>query len=197
MNHQGLVSLNYSHGSPKRCCREAKREGHAGPPVREKQVACTPLVTIRCPRRLPCVHLNNPSCRQTGLSPRSAEKEDLAVTKSVTVATRASRTSKLSVNGLPGEVQSLTPAMSASRTRTPFERSRWAADASRDTIWQGNCNVADLQLRSTIAPISNTIPIQYPISNCPAKKGFLQTALSKARRSTVFKHVSFVDARFR
>ena len=54
--------------------------------------------------------------------------------------------------------------------RTPFERSRFAADASRDTIWQGNCDVADLQLRSTIAQISNTIPIQYPISNCPAKK---------------------------
>jgi hypothetical protein len=72
-----------------------------------------------------------------------------------------------------------------------------AADASRDTIWQGNCDVADLQLRSNIAPIRNTIPIQYPISNCPAKKGFLQTALSKARRTTVFRHTSFVDARFR
>ena len=44
-----------------------------------------------------------------------------------------------------------------------------AADASRDTIWQGNCDVADLQLRNNIAPIRNTIPIQYPISNCPAK----------------------------
>jgi hypothetical protein len=72
-----------------------------------------------------------------------------------------------------------------------------AADASRDTIWQGNCDVADLQSRSNIAPIRNTIPIQYPISNCPAKKGFLQTALSKARRTTVFRYTSFVDARFR
>ena len=45
-----------------------------------------------------------------------------------------------------------------------------AADASRATIWQGNC---------------------------PAKKGFLQTALSKARRTTVFRYTSFVDARFR
>ena len=60
-----------------------------------------------------------------------------------------------------------------------------AADASRDSIWQGNCDVADLQLRSNIAPIRNTIPIQYPISNCPAKKGFLQVAVSKARRAAV------------
>jgi hypothetical protein len=60
-----------------------------------------------------------------------------------------------------------------------------AADASRDTIWQGNCDVADLQLRSNIAPIRNTIPIQYPISNCPAKKGFLQVAVSKARRAAM------------
>jgi len=56
-----------------------------------------------------------------------------------------------------------------------------AADASRDNIWQGNCDVADLQLRSNIAPIRNTIPIQYPISNCPAKKrlpsnGFIESA---------------------
>jgi hypothetical protein len=45
-----------------------------------------------------------------------------------------------------------------------------AADAARDTIWQGNCDLADLRLRNNIAPIRNTIPIQYPISNCPAKK---------------------------
>ena len=56
-----------------------------------------------------------------------------------------------------------------------------AADASRDTIWQGNCDAADLQLRSNNAPIRNTIPIQYPISNCPAKKrlpsnGFIESA---------------------
>ena len=66
--------------------------------------------------------------------------------------------------------------------RTPFNEAATAADASRDTICQGNCDVADLQLCSNIAPIRNTIPIQYPISNCPAKKGFLQTAVSKARR---------------
>jgi len=45
-----------------------------------------------------------------------------------------------------------------------------AADAARDTIWQGNCDLADLRLRNNIAPIRNTIPIQYPINNCPAKK---------------------------
>jgi hypothetical protein len=61
-----------------------------------------------------------------------------------------------------------------------------AADASRDTIWQGNCAVAALQSRSNIAPIRNTIPIQYPISNCPAEVGgFLQVAVSKARRAAV------------
>jgi hypothetical protein len=60
-----------------------------------------------------------------------------------------------------------------------------AADASRDTIWQGNCDVGHQQLCNNIAPIRNTIPIQYPISNCPAKKGFLQVAVSKARRAAV------------
>ena len=61
-----------------------------------------------------------------------------------------------------------------------------AADASRDTIWQGNCDLADLQLRRNIAPIRNTIPIQYPLSNCPANVGgFLPVAVSKARRAAV------------
>jgi len=74
-----------------------------------------------------------------------------------------------------------------------------AADASRDTIWQGNCDVADLQLRSNIAPIRNTIPIQYPISNCPAKPGgFLQVAVSKARRAEYLLFRNFAQsARFR
>ena len=44
-----------------------------------------------------------------------------------------------------------------------------AADASRDTIWHGNCDVVDQQLCSNITPIRNTIPIQYPMSNFPAK----------------------------
>ena len=73
-----------------------------------------------------------------------------------------------------------------------------AADASRDTIWQGNCAVAALQSRSNIAPIRNTIPIQYPISNCPAKKGFLQVAVSKARRAECLVFRNFAQsARFR
>ena len=73
-----------------------------------------------------------------------------------------------------------------------------AADASRDTIWQGNCDVADPQLRNNIAPIRNTIPIQYPISNCPAKKGFLQVAVSKARRAACLLLRSLLKpARFR
>jgi hypothetical protein len=73
-----------------------------------------------------------------------------------------------------------------------------AADASRDTIWQGNCDVGHQQLCNNIAPIRNTIPIQYPISNCPAKKGFLQVAVSKARRAASLPVPSLVQsARFR
>src|ERR1700681_2411822 len=51
-----------------------------------------------------------------------------------------------------------------------------AADASRDIIWQGACDVAEKQLRnvsacSNIPPLRITISIEYPISNCPAKFG--------------------------
>ena len=61
-----------------------------------------------------------------------------------------------------------------------FERSRTAADASRDIIWQGNCNstdqysickVTDQTADSTFALLRSTIAIEYPISNCPAKSG--------------------------
>jgi len=44
-----------------------------------------------------------------------------------------------------------------------------AGDASRATIWQGNCHVEDQFFYSNITRAQNTIPIQYPISNCPAK----------------------------
>src|SRR5215467_10615954 len=44
-----------------------------------------------------------------------------------------------------------------------------AGDASRATIWQGNCHVEDQLFYSNITLAPNTIPIQYPISNCPAK----------------------------
>jgi hypothetical protein len=54
-----------------------------------------------------------------------------------------------------------------------------AADASRDTIWQGNCDVGHQQLCNNIAPIRNTIPIQYPISNCPAKKASFKSLYRK------------------
>ena len=50
------------------------------------------------------------------------------------------------------------------------------ADAPRDITWQGNCHVAEQYLCSNTAcsksPSSRiTIPIEYPISNCPAKFG--------------------------
>jgi hypothetical protein len=54
-----------------------------------------------------------------------------------------------------------------------------AADAWRDTIWQGNCDVGHQQLCNNIAPIRNTIPIQYPISNCPAKKASFKSLYRK------------------
>src|SRR5215470_16440531 len=63
---------------------------------------------------------------------------------------------------------------------TLFERSRTAADASRDIIWQGNCNstdqysickVTDQTADSTFALLRSTIAIEYPVSNCPAKSG--------------------------
>src|SRR5215472_18518686 len=44
-----------------------------------------------------------------------------------------------------------------------------AGDASRATIWQGNCHVEDQLFYSNITPAQNTIPIQYPVSNSPAK----------------------------
>jgi hypothetical protein len=44
-----------------------------------------------------------------------------------------------------------------------------AGDASRATIWQGNCHVEGQLFYSNITRAQNTIPIQYPISNCPAK----------------------------
>jgi hypothetical protein len=42
---------------------------------------------------------------------------------------------------------------------------------ARDSIWQGNCNAADHPSRSNIPLLRITFPIEYPISNCPAKSG--------------------------
>ena len=51
---------------------------------------------------------------------------------------------------------------------------------ARATIWQGNCDVPDRRsncdvpdqtLGSKIAAFGSTIPIETPISNCPAKFG--------------------------
>jgi hypothetical protein len=51
-----------------------------------------------------------------------------------------------------------------------------AADASRDMIWQGNCDVIDSTLcghtaSSNAVSSRITIAIEYPISTCPAKSG--------------------------
>src|SRR5215470_3044124 len=59
-----------------------------------------------------------------------------------------------------------------------------AGDASRATIWQGNCHVEDQLFYSNITPAQNTVPIQYPMSNCPAKPtGSFKRLYRKARRS--------------
>ena len=44
-----------------------------------------------------------------------------------------------------------------------------AGDASRATVWQGNRHVEDHLFYSNITPARNTIAIQYPVGNCPAK----------------------------
>ena len=64
---------------------------------------------------------------------------------------------------------------------TPLERSRRAADASRGIIWQGNCDAAAQQSCSVYVWRSNfalpriTLPIEIPISNCPAKSRRLRS----------------------
>ncbi len=63
-----------------------------------------------------------------------------------------------------------------------------AADATRDTIWQGNCDVGEQPSRSNISQLRITIAIENPLGNCPAKfrvqGGFILTAQSGvARRS--------------
>ena len=55
---------------------------------------------------------------------------------------------------------------------------------ARDNIWQGNCDLCGQQLRSNIASVRNTIPIQYPHKQLPCQKSSLQVAVSKARRAT-------------
>ncbi|MGA2186678.1 MAG: hypothetical protein ABSH47_27005, partial [Bryobacteraceae bacterium] len=54
-----------------------------------------------------------------------------------------------------------------------LERSRRAADASRDNIWQGNCHAFTRLCHgsfghSNFSPLRITIS-EYPISHCPAK----------------------------
>ena len=41
---------------------------------------------------------------------------------------------------------------------------------ARDTIWQGNCDLSGQQLRSNIASVRNTIPIQNPYKQLPFQK---------------------------
>ena len=62
---------------------------------------------------------------------------------------------------------SLSPLHSGRKAR--LNEPANAGDASRATIWQGNCHVEDQLLYSILTRAENTIPIQYPISNCPAK----------------------------
>ena len=82
---------------------------------------------------------------------------------------------------LPGNRTSQTRSVNAA----PFERSRRAADASRDTLWQGNCDVRSLysrgnhkHVRSNSALLRITFAIEYPISTCPAKSGRLPSNVS-------------------
>jgi len=85
----------------------------------------------------------------------------------------------------------MRPERSVSQLRPMgLERSRKRQTLTRATIWQGNCDVAAQTTCSNIAPLRITIPIQYPISNCPAKSGaasfqhgFLDTKQPKTMRS--------------
>jgi hypothetical protein len=81
--------------------------------------------------------------------------------------------------------RNLRMASEASRISAagPFERAASRRTLARDTFWQGDCDLSDQQLRSSIAPIRNAIPIEHPVGNSPAKTGFLQTALSKMPRT--------------
>jgi hypothetical protein len=42
---------------------------------------------------------------------------------------------------------------------------------ARGNIWQGNCDATDYPLGSNAASFRNTKPIEFPLSNCPAKSG--------------------------
>jgi hypothetical protein len=54
-------------------------------------------------------------------------------------------------------------------TITPFERSRRAADAARDNIWQGNCDVASQTARSNDAELCITNPSEIPNRQLPCQ----------------------------
>ena len=87
----------------------------------------------------------------------------------------------------PGSSQQLV------RQGVPFRKAHLnkaagAGDASRATIWQGNCHVEDQLFYNNITPAQNTIPIQYKQLSRQTN-GFLQTALSKAHQGTVFPYI--------
>src|SRR6516164_4267236 len=63
----------------------------------------------------------------------------------------------------------LAPCPSSTFRKARLNEPANAGDASRATIWQGNCHVEDQLFYSNVTRAQNTIPIQYPISNCPAK----------------------------
>jgi len=70
---------------------------------------------------------------------------------------------------------------------------------ARDTIWQGNCDLCGQQLRSTIASVRNTIPIQYPYKQLPCQKKLPSSRCIESAPCSSVSHSStrFQTARFR
>jgi hypothetical protein len=67
-------------------------------------------------------------------------------------------------SGWPEDLH-LQTAEHAQHTTKPLARRTLA----RDSTWQGNCDVADQPSRSNTASFRIIFPIEYPMSNCPAK----------------------------
>ena len=80
------------------------------------------------------------------------------------------------------------------REGSAFERSRWRGGRLRVVRFgRANCDDCDHSSRSTVARIRITFPIQYPISNCPAKSGLpsnglIESAAVLTRRAPIRKH---------
>ena len=70
---------------------------------------------------------------------------------------------------------------------------------ARDTIWQGNCDLCGQQLRSNIASVRNTIPIQYPYKQLPCQKKLPSSRCIESAPCSSVSHSStpFQTARFR